>query len=315
MANETTPPKTLTERYGIWVMVAVIGVQLLTSILANQKVLTPEQKQSLDKAAQLLLLAESQKPGETTTETITVRESATVTTSPLAPAAPVSESVAKPSSKLRLNITDEAGKRVSSTATAATVDAGELYLVTANVSQVAWAHSSSGQVRLLGIPGVGFAFSITEFAFVEFHATDSALKTVSVRITANHGAQPPPRPVPQPDSKPDPKPDPRPDPQPTNDRVLGLIVFTDKASVDPDVTKVTNSTYWQQLAETHRVATFLRATNDIAGKAFLREVTIPTGNVLLIREDRPDGGEKLACVPMPKTVEALKAELAKWSNR
>lgn len=93
----------------------------------------------------------------------------------------------------KIVVSDENGKPL----TAATVDAGALYLVTASTSgKVAWAKSSSGQVRVIALPdNRGFVFSLTEYAFVEFHLTDSSLSTVSLRITANHGPQPPPGPV------------------------------------------------------------------------------------------------------------------------
>lgn len=58
-------PKTFTEKYGVWVILAVFAASLATSYMQGKGWITPDQKAQADKIAALMLLAES--GGETVT--------------------------------------------------------------------------------------------------------------------------------------------------------------------------------------------------------------------------------------------------------
>lgn len=207
----------------------------------------------------------------------------------------------------KIIISDETGKSL----TAATVEAGALFLATASDGgKVAWAKSIHGSARVVTLPSnLGYAFTLQSGAFIEFFLTDSGLTTTSIRITCNQGPIPPPTPQPTP---PEPTP-PQPTPPQPSDRVLGLIVFSDKETRTADTAKLLNSRYWQEISERHRVAVYFRSTSEAVGKAFLAETDGMTGDILLIRDDA--SSSRLACVPMPKTQAAMDAEVAKWSSR
>lgn len=207
----------------------------------------------------------------------------------------------------KIIISDETGKPL----TAATVEAGALFLATASDGgKVAWAKSIHGSARVVTLPSnLGYAFTLQSGAFIEFFLTDSGLTTTSIRITCNQGPIPPPTPQPTP---PEPTP-PQPTPPQPSDRVLGLIVFSDKETRTADTAKLLNSRYWQEISERHRVAVYFRSTSEAVGKAFLAETDGMTGDILLIRDDA--SSSRLACVPMPKTQAAMDAEVAKWSSR
>lgn len=118
----------------------------------------------------------------------------------------------------RIVITDETGKPV----TAATVDAGALFLATApGGMNIGWQNSKHGTVRIAALPGtLGYAFSLDAGAWIELFLTDYGAKTqTSIRITCN--TAPRPGPTPTPVTPVEPTPDPPVPPQPvTSFRVI-----------------------------------------------------------------------------------------------
>mgnify|MGYP003394406616 FL=1 len=81
--DEKPSNKTLTEKYGIWVVIASTLVwPLLTAILQNRGIITPEQKSTLDKGAQTVLLVGKDDAGDVTVHEVEVEKTPAVTAAP-----------------------------------------------------------------------------------------------------------------------------------------------------------------------------------------------------------------------------------------
>lgn len=155
---------------------------------------------------------------------------------PEPPPAPVPVDPQPAPSGLKIQIVDELDKPLTSTS----VDAGRLFMVTANTKErVGWAVSKHGDVRLLVLPNnLGYAFSLQGGSFVEFFLTDSNLKAVSTRISCNQGPQPPPIIDPTPGPKPDPAPAP---PVPKAEKLKLSVVYSTR-EIRPSTAKVLAAT-------------------------------------------------------------------------
>lgn len=139
----------------------------------------------------------------------------------------------------KIIVTDESGKAV----TAATVDAGHLFLATSSSNSVGWQTSRHGTVRIVVLPNnLGYAFSLDPGSWCEFFLTDYTAKTqTSLRVTANHAPQPPPVPDPKPDPKPDPV-DPPPEPVDPAVGMRVLILYESAAKMTAEQLTTLNST-------------------------------------------------------------------------
>lgn len=200
----------------------------------------------------------------------------------------------------RIVITDETGKSV----TAATVDAGALFLATAHGgSQVAWQASKHGSVRVAALPAnSGFAFSLDAGAFVEFFLTDYAAKTqASIRITCNTAPQPPP------DVKPV-------DPDRTNGLNLSLAVVYDAKKIAPETAIVLNSVdVWNSFtASGHEWRFYDNSTTEPLGKQAVKDAG-SSGLPRLVVYTKAKRS-MLVSVPLPVDVEMLKALVASYEE-
>ncbi len=95
-------PKTLTERYGIWVMILALAMPLLTAILQNRGIITADQKSSLDKSSQSILLMSQNEAGDVTLQEVPVEKpSAEVASAKgrVVPAKPPAKIVVEPKPK------------------------------------------------------------------------------------------------------------------------------------------------------------------------------------------------------------------------
>jgi len=212
---------------------------------------------------------------------------------PEPPPAPVPVDPQPAPSGLKIQIVDELDKPLTSTS----VDAGRLFMVTANTKErVGWAVSKHGDVRLLVLPNnLGYAFSLQGDSFVEFFLTDSNLKAVSTRISCNQGPQPPPIV----DLTPGPKPDPAPAPPVPKAEKLKLSVVYDIKNITPETAKVLAATdIWTGLEKHgHKWVFYSNKSNEpgaIQAKADAGESGLPK----LVIYDLTTG-VKLGVVPLP----------------
>ncbi len=115
----------------------------------------------------------------------------------------------------KIVVTDEQGKPITS----ATIDADIQFQVSSSLSPMncGWSKSVNGSVKVTTVydkwhpmpdgtlPVIGYVCNLKEGSWVEFHLTDFATRQSSVlRITCNHGAQPPPDKIPDVVIKPQP---------------------------------------------------------------------------------------------------------------
>jgi hypothetical protein len=194
----------------------------------------------------------------------------------------------------RIVITDETGKPV----TAATVDAGALFLATAHGgSSIGWQVSKHGTVRIAALPGtLGYAFSLDAGAWVECFLTDYGAKTqTSIRITCNSGPRPPPV---VPDVE----------PLPPTGRKLSLAVLYEPNKISPSTAIVLNATEaaWNQFTSSGHEWIFydIKTTEPLGvkAKADAAGATMPT---LCIYEKTTRS--KLGVIPLPTSVDELRA--------
>ena len=205
----------------------------------------------------------------------------------------------------KIVISDETGKSLTS----ATVEAGALFLATSSTTgKVAWAKSVHGSVRVIALPdNRGFAFTLAEGSYLEIFLTDASLSTASIRISSNTGPRPPPVDPINPVVPVDP-----PKPQPSAKHV-SLVVVHDSVKITPSTAMVLNATdVWNEFtAAGDEWEFFSRVTREPKGVKAIAdaESQVP---VLLIYDKST--GKKLVSVPLPKSVDELRATVAKYTG-
>ena len=203
-------------------------------------------------------------------------------------------------SNLKIQIVDELEKPLTST----TVEAGRLFMVTANTKErVGWAVSKHGDVRLLVLPNnLGYAFSLQGDSFVEFFLTDANLKAVSTRVICNQAPQPPPAPVVDPVPGPAPNP-PNPIPTPKAEK-LKLAVVYDVKNMTPETTQVLTATdVWNGFEKQGHKWIFYPNVSKEPGAIQAKADAGESGLPKLVVYDLTTGA-KMAVLPLP-TVEEL----------
>lgn len=209
-----------------------------------------------------------------------------------------------PPTDKKIVITSETGTVL----TAATVDAGTLWLVTSSAVtgvNTGWQTTHSGTVHVAELPNhLGYAFSLEPGSWAEFFLTDFGAKSQSsIRISCNTAPRPPPidpTPAPVP-PVPDPTPVPVP-PKPTGVANVGYEVAYDPLAITPSTAKCLNDAGWLTLAgigDSYRF--YATATTEPGGvKALdaLKTAGVPPPG-LVIRDNAT--GAVLKSVPLPKT--------------
>jgi hypothetical protein len=195
----------------------------------------------------------------------------------------------------RIVITDETGKPV----TAATVDAGALFLATApGGMNIGWQVSKHGSARIATLPAnAGYAFSLDAGSFVEYFLTDYAAKTqTSIRITCNSGPRPPPHVVPDVEPMP-----------PVVGRKLSLAVLYEPKRISPSTAIVLNATdSWNGfIKDGHEWQFFDRVSPEPLAKQAVIDSGTATLPTLCIYEKTTRA--KLGVIPLPTSVDELRA--------
>ena len=196
----------------------------------------------------------------------------------------------------KIIITDETGKPV----TAATVDAGALFLVTApGGANIGWQVSKHGSARIATLPAnAGYAFSLDAGSFVEYFLTDYAAKTqTSIRITCNIGPRPPNVVPVFPDVE----------PFPPTGRKLSLAVVYEPKKISPSTAIVLNATdSWNGfIKDGHEWQFFDRVSPEPLAKQAVTDSGTATLPTLCIYEKTTR--VKLGVIPLPTSVDELKA--------
>lgn len=216
---------------------------------------------------------------------------------------PVDPVIITPSETIKIIITDEAGKEIVGN----TVDSGMLLTVMANTTgEVVWNRSKHGSVHINELPNnQGYSLYLEKGATVEIFLSEGKSKTSKI-VAANEAPRPPPNITPVvPDV----------DPESSTAGQVSLRVVFSRAAINPDTAIVMNSTpVWNSFItkgsdwlfyETNTTEPLgIKAKSDAAG------VAVPA----LVVYDKLSG-VKLAAVPLPKTVEELKAIVAKYTGK
>ena len=196
----------------------------------------------------------------------------------------------------KIIITDETGKPV----TAATVDAGAIFLATApGGANIGWQVSKHGSARIATLPAnAGYAFSLDAGSFVEYFLTDYAAKTqTSIRITCNIGPRPPNVVPVVPDVE----------PFPPTGRKLSLAVVYEPKKISPSTAIVLNATdSWNGfIKDGHEWQFFDRVSPEPLAKQAVTDSGTATLPTLCIYEKTTR--VKLGVIPLPTSVDELKA--------
>lgn len=200
-------------------------------------------------------------------------------------------------SNLKIQIVDELEKPLTST----TVEAGRLFMVTANTKErVGWAVSKHGDVRLLVLPNnLGYAFSLQGDSFIEFFLTDANLKAVSTRVICNQAPQPPPYV--------DPKPDPKPTPPPPVAQKLSLAVVYSVKEITPDTARVLAATdrwkAYEPKGHSWKFHAYSDKTTEAETKKVMADVGHQTLPMLLVYSK--DTGNLITSVPLPTEMDEV----------
>lgn len=210
-----------------------------------------------------------------------------------------------PPAGLAILVSDETGKPITSS----TVEAGSLFRVSAvgAKGEISWQSVKSGDVRLsASTDGKEFAGYLSPGQWVDFGLTDyESRKQLSVRISCNQGPRPPPNVVPVDPVDPDP-------PGPEVGRVSLAVVY-DVKKISPETAIVLNSTdvFNEFTAAGSEWLFYSIQTPEPLGKQAVEDAgdTLPA-LVIYRKGDR----NHLATVPLPKTVEDLRATVAKYTG-
>jgi hypothetical protein len=210
-----------------------------------------------------------------------------------------------PPAGLTILVSDDTGKPISSS----TVEAGALFRVSAvgAKGEIGWQSVKSGDVRLsASTDGQEFTGYLSPGQWVDFGLTDyESRKQLSVRISCNQGPRPPPNVVPVDPVDPDP-------PGPEVGQVSLAVVY-DVKKIKPETAIVLNSTdVWNTFTAAGSEWLFYSImTPEPLGKQAVEDAgdTLPA-LVIYRKSDR----KHLATVPLPKTVEDLRATVAKYTG-
>ena len=230
--------------------------------------------------------------------------------------APVPRPIPNPSPEpvqtARIRLCDETGSELKETE----LEAGKLFRVSAvGVGEsIGWHPVESGDVRLsASTDGREYAGYLTSGQWVEFSLTDFASKSqASLRVTCLTAPQPPPGPEPDDGRKPGPiPPSPGPGPQVKN---VQLFVIHNVNKITPDTAIVLNATQvWDSFTAQGNDWKFVEIdTRDEDERKLIAQagnITLPS----LVICDKSTG-RQLTVEPLPKSVIALEALVAKYTE-
>lgn len=222
---------------------------------------------------------------------------------PVKPPVPDVTPVEPPASDPKILIVDETGKPITS----GLVEPGQLFRVSAiNASaDIGWQPVKHGAVKLsVSTDGREYVGSLESGQWIDFGLTDFASrKQLSARVACNQAPQPPPV---VPDVKPV-------DPVTPTAGSLSLRVLHDVTDITADTALVLNAyDAWNEVAGDGDwlfvdVTNTEREANNV--KADASGTTVPA----LVIYDKTTG-RKLAAMPLPKSVDALKETVAKYQG-